>query len=93
MVQEAVRRSNRPLARRPGGQATFAALAALAALARLQISEASEVFPYVGCYHDKKGRAIPHQMQPEPPLTLEKCAALCVKDNYQFAGLEFQQEW
>lgn len=91
MSKEAIYGTSKQLMSRTG-QARFATLTALAMLLRLQSSEAVGSFSYVGCYNDKPSRAMSRQMQPEHPLTLDKCAALCIQDNYMFVGLEFQQE-
>lgn len=70
-----------------------AALAAIVlGFGRLQISEASDTYPYIGCYNDKDERAMPIMKFPDP-LTMESCASLCIEDNYSYMGLQFGREW
>lgn len=70
-----------------------AALAAFVlGFGRLQILEASDTYPYVGCYNDENERAMPVEMFPDP-LTLESCASLCIGDNYPYMALQFGSEW
>lgn len=83
-----------PLNRRALSSPALVIFAALAAFTR-RAADAQVSYPYLGCYNDAKERAMKNQQQVSP-LTLEDCAAVCLRDTnpaWNYAGLQFGQEW
>lgn len=73
----------------------LAALSMAPATQQLADAQAAyQNYPLEGCFMDTRKRVLPYQENVRP-LTLDNCAAACLanKEDCDYAGLEFGQEW
>ena len=47
---------------------------------------------YLGCFVDRRERALVHRREDSQNMTIPKCLQECVSQGYPFAGLEFAKE-